>query len=192
MHRAMLVLIPVIMVAAAGVTFLLVQGREDNRAVSGRVPVEVGGREAVDLVEQLLENGELLQSWVDDQHVYALFTDGEQVAYPLYDEEMYVAIAPFIDVTHPCAVHYLSSCRGELAHIDVEVRVLDENDRVLHDGRVTTGANGFFELWLPRDGVFTLSMMAEGKRVSGLLSTQPGSATCVTDMQLTDGEGSDV
>ena len=44
----------------------------------------------------------------------------------LPEDEFFVSIAPFINYTHPCGVHSLTGCEGELASKEMDVRITDE------------------------------------------------------------------
>ena len=87
---------------------------------------------------------------------------------------MVVAVAPYIDETHPCETPYLSGCQGELVGVPVDVV----------DDTVRTMANGFIELWLPRDIEVSISLAARGKLVDGTIGTFTDSRTCITTLQL--------
>ena len=55
---------------------------------------------------------------------------------------------------------------------------------VLVDETITTMANGFLELWLPRNQEVRLSVQALGRSAHGLITTYGTSNTCVTTLQL--------
>lgn len=60
-------------------------------------------------------------------------------------------MAPYVDQTHECFNHSLTTCKGELASKAMQVRIVDEHGKVLVDETRTTFENGFVGFWLPRD-----------------------------------------
>ncbi len=78
----------------------------------------------------------------------------------------------------------MSSCQGEMASSEVFVKAMDQDGTVLVDKKLQTMANGFFELWLPRNKNFKLKIQAGGKSATGLITTFPDSKTCITTFQL--------
>ncbi len=125
-----------------------------------------------------------VKSFVDTLQVSFAFDNGRKVSIPLPKDQMVVAIAPYLTRTHPCEVHYMSGCQGELADVPVKVKATAGDGTVLVDRTVTTMANGFFELWLPRNQEVRLSVEALGKSAEGTITTYPSSNTCITTLQL--------
>lgn len=101
-------------------------------------------------------------------------------------DEFYVSLAPYIDQTHDCYFHSLTTCKGEMQNTDVQVLVTDKaTGEVLIDETRTTFDNGFMGLWLPRDIDATITIKYDGKSATSDLSTSnDDDATCVTTMQL--------
>jgi hypothetical protein len=123
-----------------------------------------------------------VQSFVTPQAVnFEIGGKKAQVALPT--DRMVVAVAPYINRTHPCKTHYMSSCQGELAGTLVEVQVTQNGKEVIK-GTVKTLENGFLELWLPRNQSYQLNLKAKGLSATGLISTFNNSDTCVTTFQL--------
>src|SRR5699024_8097918 len=52
-----------------------------------------------------------------------IVTDSEenQVTYELPEDEFFVSIAPFINQTHPCEIHSLTGCQGEMVNEEFDV-----------------------------------------------------------------------
>ncbi|QDO87584.1 hypothetical protein FNH13_03905 [Ornithinimicrobium ciconiae] len=109
---------------------------------------------------------------------------GATTSLALPTEEFYVSIAPFVDQTHECFFHSLTTCRGELANQAIDVEVIDDSGTVLVDETMTTFDNGFLGLWLPRDISATVTLEANGRTVTDTLSTGADDPTCVTTLQL--------
>ena len=78
----------------------------------------------------------------------------------------------------------MSSCQGELPETEFNVRAVDQAGNVLIDKPVTTLKNGFMELWLPRDRTINLTVEAQNRSASAVITTFDGSDTCITTMQL--------
>lgn len=110
--------------------------------------------------------------------------DGREATLPLPAEQVYLAVAPYVESTHECFLHSLTTCTGELAGQEVQVRVSDGGARPLIDEARTTAANGFLGLWLPRDRALTLTLGTEAGEVSATHRTLASAATCLTTMQL--------
>ena len=78
----------------------------------------------------------------------------------------------------------MSSCQGELASSEVYVKAVGKNGTVLVDKTVQTMANGFFELWLPRNDNIKLTIQGFNKSATGMIGTFPNSNTCLTTFHL--------
>lgn len=110
--------------------------------------------------------------------------EGKESAYALPEEEFFVSVAPYINETHPCTNHSLTGCQGELTNKDVAVYIEDSKGNVLVDETMKTLANGFIDLWLPRDQTYNIKMEHKGKTVKSSFSTYESDGTCITTMQL--------
>ena len=106
------------------------------------------------------------------------------VTYELPEEEFFVSIAPFINETHPCAIHSLTGCQGELVEEEFNIHIEDSKGNVILDEKKQTEANGFIDLWLPRDDTFSVVITQDDKKTSSEISTFEGDDTCITTMQL--------
>lgn len=112
------------------------------------------------------------------------YPDGVQVNIPLGDDEVAISIAPYRMNTHPCTVHSVTGCRGELTRREFSVTVTDPTGTVILSESVSTGDNGFFELWLPRDQNLVLAVSSPLGTARREVSTSMDAATCITDLQL--------
>ncbi|MEU8242066.1 CueP family metal-binding protein [Actinoplanes missouriensis] len=100
-------------------------------------------------------------------------------------DRFYLSVAPYADRTHDCFHHSLTTCKGELAAVTVQVRVVDEtHDRVLLDEARTTFDNGFVGLWLPRDIEGVLRVSYAGKTGETRFATTADAPTCLTTLQV--------
>lgn len=116
-----------------------------------------------------------------------LLTDasGEETSIEMPADEFYVSIAPYVDQTHECFFHSLTTCKGELGNEEINVQVIDDSGKTLVDESVQTYDNGFVGLWLPRDINGTITIEHRGRSVTDSISTGQDDPTCITTLQLT-------
>lgn len=110
--------------------------------------------------------------------------DGNKTVYQLPEGEFFVSIAPYINETHPCKDHNLTSCQGEMVNKEFDVLIEDTDGNVVIDDTLQTETNGFIDLWLPRDKSFNITISHDGKKVESDFSTFKQDGTCITTLQL--------
>jgi hypothetical protein len=159
------------------------------RSVSSRIGPKLleglNAREALALANKWGTATPEVESFVDTDAVKVTFKkSGKTVEVPLSDDQMVVAFAPYISKTHPCEIHYMSGCQGELIETKVKVTATLADGAVLIDEEITTMKNGFLELWLPRNQEIKVTMEALGRKAEGRIGTFPDSNTCITTLQL--------
>lgn len=110
--------------------------------------------------------------------------DQEVTTYALPKDEFFVSIAPFDKQTHPCDIHSLTGCQGELVEEGFDVYIEDSNGNLVVDEKMTTEANGFIDLWLPREDTLNVTITQGEKETTSEISTFEGDNTCITTMQL--------
>lgn len=121
------------------------------------------------------------------QSAALVFSDGQgaETSLPMPEDELYVSIAPFVDQTHDCYFHSLTTCEGELQNQQLQVLVLDDvSGDVLIDDTIASYDNGFFGIWLPRDITATITIGYEGLSATSTIATAAEDPTCVTTLQL--------
>ena len=142
-------------------------------------------REVIDHLDRLGGDErptDLMASIRTDQVV---LSDGtRETTLPMPADELYVSMAPYVDQTHDCFFHSLTTCQGELVDADVDILVRDDQGEVVLEETTTTYANGFVGVWLPRDLTGTVVLTVDGRSVEAPLSTTADSATCLTGLQL--------
>ena len=147
----------------------------------------LSGAEVVDTLDRLpLDErpGDLMASVKPDQLV--LTSGDEELALPTPDGEFYLSVAPYVDQTHDCFHHSLTTCKGELGAKEVTFTITDgTSGEVLVDKTVTTFDNGFAGFWLPRDIEGTLTVEHDGLRGATDFATGAEDPTCLTTVQLT-------
>src|SRR5690606_31878820 len=118
-------------------------------------------------------------------HQLIVTNDSKRTVYDLPEDEFFVSIAPFVDTTHPCAIHSLTGCQGEMADEEFEITIEDqEGRRILDQQKVRTMENGFIDLWLPRNRVYEVTIRQGDRTSQAQISTFKNDNTCITTMQL--------
>ena len=146
------------------------------------------GMDAVEIIDSLdrvplsERPTDLIASVMPDQLVLSSAT--EEISLELPDDAFYLSIAPFVSQTHECHFHSLTTCVGELSNEDVQLKIIDEAGDVLVDEARTTFDNGFVGVWVPAGSTGTIEMSYDGMTGTSDFSTSDGSATCITDLQL--------
>mgnify|MGYP007126047932 CR=1 FL=1 len=79
----------------------------------------------------------------------------------------------------------MTGCQGELAEEEFDVYIEDTDGNVVLDEKVKSQANGFFDLWLPRDKTYQIKVKHGDKVSESEISTFDNDATCITTMKLT-------
>lgn len=151
---------------------------------------DLAGMEVTDMIDRLDRLGveerssEYVASIRPDELVVS---DGEQeVVLPMPQDSFYLSVAPYVDHTHDCFYHSLTTCQGELINQDLEVRITNKTTgEVLVDQTVTTFENGFAGFWLPRDIDGSIEVTYGGQAGAVDFSTSDDGATCLTTLQLT-------
>ena len=142
--------------------------------------------DVVDTLDQMPVNErpeDLITSVRIDQ--LELSTNEGSAAMDMPEDKTYVSFAPYVDSTHPCTFHSLTTCQGEMRNAPIHIKITESgSNRVLADERVKTFDNGFYGVWLPRDLEGKIEVTHEGKTGSADFSTKANGATCVTDLKL--------
>lgn len=108
----------------------------------------------------------------------------QKLTYSLPKDDFFVSIAPYVSQTHPCAIHNLAGCQGEMANTLFNVTITDHNNKVVIKDIIKSHDNGFIDLWLPRDQTFHVTIDYEGKSSTLSFTTSEGDNTCITTMKL--------
>lgn len=112
-------------------------------------------------------------------------TEGEEVELDLPEDLFYLSMAPYVDRTHDCFHHSLTSCMGELRGEEVTVTITDDaDDTVLVEETAPTFDNGFVGYWLPSDIDATVTVEYEDRSGSTPISTGADDPTCLTTLAL--------
>lgn len=163
----------------------------DQRAVdpsvdySPKILKGLDAREALTFANELRSKNTNIGAVVTPQEVVFKFPKGETVKVILPEDSTMIAIAPYVSKTHSCVNHNLTGCKGELFGVPVKVVASKTTDgTVIFNKSITTMDNGFLELWLPRNMEFDLTLVAQGRRATGKITTFKDSKTCITTFRL--------
>ncbi|WP_368733053.1 CueP family metal-binding protein [Streptomyces alkaliphilus] len=108
---------------------------------------------------------------------------GNRTSLDLPEGEFYASVAPYVEQTHDCHFHSLTTCLGELRNEDMAITVTTDG-AVLLDETTRTHDNGFVGIWLPRGIEATLTIEYADKTASIPISTTDEDPTCLTTLQL--------
>ena len=121
---------------------------------------------------------------ITSQQLMVKASNGKNLVYDLPKNDFFVSIAPYVNETHPCTNHSLTSCQGEMIEEEFDVYIEDMEGNVIIDETLKSQSNGFIDLWLPRDKTYRAKIKHEGKMSKLEISTFEGDNTCITTMQL--------
>ncbi|MFS0593205.1 CueP family metal-binding protein [Cytobacillus horneckiae] len=130
------------------------------------------------------DSNEEVTASITSEELIVTNSDNKEISYNLPEDEFFVSIAPFVEVTHPCTNHSLTGCQGELAEKKFDVYIEDEDGNVIVDESMTSLKNGFIDFWLPRDKTYKVKIQYDGKVAESEISTFEGDNTCITTIQL--------
>lgn len=170
------------MIVTVLISFLLVACNGEN---SNEESISLEPEEIKELVNDYSVRNKTAESAsITSTQLIITDSDAKESVYELPEEEFFVSIAPFINETHPCTDHSLTGCQGELVNKDFDIYIEDTEGNIIIDDMMTSGENGFIDLWLPRDQSYHVKISYEGKRVESEISTFENDGTCITTMQL--------
>lgn len=113
-----------------------------------------------------------------------LADENREVSAPLDDAQFYLSVAPYVQQTHDCYFHSLTTCLGELTNTTMDLRITGTDGATLVDKTVTTFDNGFIGFWLPAGVSGTVEAHYEGRTGRSAFSSNADGATCMTTLQL--------
>lgn len=114
----------------------------------------------------------------------ALTAPAAELTLPLPEDSFYLSIAPYMEQTHECYHHSLTTCLGELSNENIHVEIVDDAGEILVDEQTTTFDNGFVGFWVPSDTQGTIEITHDDMVGTTQFTATEESATCITDLQL--------
>lgn len=173
-----------ILISIMFIMIILAACSEENM-VEEKSPVKNEPGEIKELVQDYsLRNITAKSASITSKQLLVTDNNENKQVYELPKDEFFVSIAPYINETHPCENHSLTGCQGEMVSEQFDVYIEDNEGNVLVDDTLKTEANGFIDLWLPRDQSFQIKIEHQGKTVESEFSTFENDGTCITTMQL--------
>ena len=100
-----------------------------------RQPVSIGQHPSNDdsIAGDNVEQMHCRISW-NKQGFEVVSAGSEEYSLGIREDRFYLSVAPYVDQTHDCFHHSLTTCKGELTSTDVQVQIVDvTNDEVLVD-----------------------------------------------------------
>ncbi|PKN18115.1 MAG: hypothetical protein CVU71_11390 [Deltaproteobacteria bacterium HGW-Deltaproteobacteria-6] len=152
------------------------QLKEKLTGIDGKTAVAIANKWHSDKMDAV--------TFVTPEKVNFKFKDGQVISIPLPNDSMMVSIAPYIDKTHTCATHYISSCDAELKNTSIKVVAVTGSGKTLISKTMKTAPTGFLDLWLPRNQAIDIKVSAKGKTATGKIFTNRDSKTCETTLKL--------
>lgn len=110
--------------------------------------------------------------------------DGNEVSYKLPSDDFFLSIAPYMNETHPCAIHNLTGCQGEMVNKEFAVLIEDEEGNIIVDEMMKSESNGFIDVWVPRDRKYNITIEHNDRKAETEISSFEGDDTCITTMKL--------
>jgi hypothetical protein len=148
----------------------------------------LSAREVIDRLDRTAVSerpGDLRASVRPGQLLVSDSKSGTQTALEIPGGKFYLSIAPYVDQTHKCFYHSLTTCKGELSDAQVHVTITNRNTgAVLVDETTRTFDNGFVGFWLPAGTPATVRVEHDGRSATGEVSTGPDGPTCLTTLKL--------
>ena len=148
---------------------------------------DLGGKELIERLDTLpvAERPDGLVASVRPDEVLISENDGPETSVALPDDEFYLSIAPYVNDTHDCYFHSLTTCLGELRDQPIRVTATNVADgALLADLTTRTYDNGFVGLWLPRGIGADVVVEYEGRAGRTTVGTGPDDPTCITTVDL--------
>ncbi|OJX47105.1 MAG: hypothetical protein BGO78_16625 [Chloroflexi bacterium 44-23] len=109
-----------------------------------------------------------------------LMDESDEVRLALPKDKFYLSFAPYVKESHPCGTHSLASCQGELVNKEIHAVITDSGGKEIVNSDLTTMANGFVGVWLPRNIDGTVTVSYNGLVAEAPITTFAGSNTCLT------------
>jgi Periplasmic copper-binding protein CueP len=142
-------------------------------------------KKAIELVNEWKFSKSEIKSFITTEELTVTFPDKRKIDIGLPENEMYVAIAPYIESTHTCSTHYPSSCQGEMTEENFDIKIKEKDGETIFEDEKVTLKNGFFEIWIPRDKELIVSIEKDQRSAEVSLITGGESKTCITTTKMT-------
>lgn len=142
-----------------------------------------GIKESISLLNQWRIDNSKITSYITPKVLVVEFPDGRTITKNLPDNEMFIAIAPYLTRTHSCTNHYISKCDAELKNKEFYVEIYSNNEKIITTTYKSLN-NGFIELWLPRNKTIKIEIKYSNKKAEETFLTDDNCRTCFTTFFL--------
>lgn len=110
--------------------------------------------------------------------------EDQEFTIDMLDEKFYLSFAPYVDTTHDCFFHSLTTCTGELGGEEINVRLVTNEGEEIVNETTNLYDNGFVGYWLDRNVEGTIEVTYGDLRGSVPFSTAVEDPTCLTNLKL--------
>lgn len=178
----------------AGCSTATPESAEDTTGQAGDAALDVPALAAMDVVDMidLLESMPVadrptdLTASVRSDEVVLTDAAGAETTVATPAGQFHLSVAPYVDHTHDCYFHSLTTCSGELGDTAVDVRIVDvATGEVLVSETTQTFDNGYVAYWVPDDVELDVTISSDGRTGSARVTTGVEDLTCLTTLQLT-------
>ena len=180
MKRKLGVVIGIVVLALA--VYLFVLNNESNH------PQETEPENVKQLVQEYSASQRKNESAsITSEQLIVTDSSGSETTYPLPQDEFFVSIAPYIENTHPCAIHSLTGCQGELTEKQFNVYIEDTGRKCRSKPNINISKlmdlliYGYHEI-----NTYKATIEYEGKAAEAEFSTFADDDTCITTIQLNE------
>lgn len=166
-------------------------GTPEAGAAGSAVVDEFVGRDAREVIDELEavpavdRRADLFASVRASELLITDTASGTEISLPIPEGLFYYSFAPYVEQTHPCAFHSLTTCPGELSNTDVQVLVTTDDGETIVDEIMTTSDAGWVGLWLPADIEATITVTHGDLAATSRIATGADDKTCDSTLQLT-------
>jgi len=178
--------------AVAGIaTAVVVNQNPTDDTASSPIVAEFEGRDAREVIDELEatpaaeRRTDIFASVRADELLITDLATGVETSLPKPAGLFYYSFAPYVDQTHPCTFHSLTTCLGEMGNTDVHVLVVTDDGDTLVDETRTTSDAGWVGLWLPAEITGTITVTYGDLSVTSPIATGDDDKTCDSTLQLT-------
>lgn len=178
------------LLAVAGIATVVVIQNQDEVAIASGVLAEFEGRDAREVIDELEavpaaeRRPDLFASVRANELLLTDLATGQEKSLPTPEGYFYYSFAPYVEQTHPCTFHSLTTCPGEMGNKDVHVLVVTDGGETIIDEVRTASDAGWVGLWLPEDIEATITVTYGELSATSRIATGDDDKTCDSTLQL--------
>jgi hypothetical protein len=134
----------------------------------------------VDKLDASINEKGIINASVTGEELVIKGENGYTASYDLPEDKFYLSFAPYISSSHPCGIHSVITCRGELKEVTFDITVYDNEDNIIFEGSKTSMKNGFVGIWLDKGIEGRIEVKYGDLSASSPISTFADRNTCLT------------